>query len=329
MHIFNLDMHFMFKANLFLLSLVVFWVSCTEKPHVDSSTNTADHYFESKTITQSLRDSIGMNSFIELKDGFTYYELSGPESGDVIVLVHGYSVPSYIWDSTYVAAINRGYRVLRFDVFGRGFSDRPTVAYDIDLSYRQLSGIIDSLSLTTPVNLVGLSWGGRVTSYYTALNPSKVSKLVLVDPSGFESVAKKDSSEVKVTNEAVIKAIKERAPLMADSQLEDFYHPDRFDYWPSLYRPQMEYKGFVHALLSTQANKRDLSKIMAKLSENGTPVKMIMGKEDQVVRPAVTIPLAKVQIPSIDITLIDNAGHLPHIEETEAFNKMFFVFLEN
>lgn len=160
MHIFNLDMYFMFKANLFLLSLVVFWVSCTEKPHVDSSTNTADYYFESKTITQSLRDSIGMNSFIELKDGFTYYELSGPESGDVIVLVHGYSVPSYIWDSTYVAAINRGYRVLRFDVFGRGFSDRPTVAYDIDLSYRQLSGIIDSLSLTTAVNLVGLSWGG-------------------------------------------------------------------------------------------------------------------------------------------------------------------------
>jgi len=219
--------------------------------------------------------------------------------------------------------------VLRFDVFGRGFSDRPHVAYNIDLSYRQLSGIIDSLNLNTPVNLVGLSWGGRVTSYYTALNPSKVNKLVLVDPSGFEPVDKKDNSEVIVTNEEVVKALEERAPLMADSQLEDFYHPENFEYWPNLYKPQMAYKGFVHSLISTSANKRDLTQYMVKLAKNGTPVKMIMGKEDVVVKPAETIPSAKQQLPAIDITLIDNAGHLPHIEQTQAFNKVFFEFLDN
>lgn len=319
----------MFKANLFLLAIIVFGVSCTEKPSDHSSSRPTEHYFESKIITRQLRDSIGMNSFIELNDGFTYFELKGPESGEVIVLIHGYSVPSYIWDSTFVAAVNKGYRVLRYDVFGRGFSDRPTITYDINLSYRQLSGIIDSLGITTPVNLVGLSWGGRVVSYYTAKHPDRVKKLVLVDPSGFEPVVKKDSVPVKIANREVAKTLRERAPQMADSQLEDFYHPEKFDYWPDLYRPQMEYKGFVHALLSTQANKRDLSNTMEQLSENETPVKMIMGKEDQVVKPDETIPLAKNLIPTIDITLIDNAGHLPHIEETQEFNKVFFEFIEN
>jgi pimeloyl-ACP methyl ester carboxylesterase len=218
--------------------------------------------------------------------------------------------------------------VLRFDVFGRGFSDRPNVNYNINLSYRQLSGLIDSLQLSTPVNLVGLSWGGRVVSYYAALHPNKVDKLVLVDPSGFEPVIRKDSTSVDVSPEKVTKALEENAPSMAESQLEDFYHPEKFKYWPALYKPQMEYKGFVHALLSTQANKRDLNIYMSKLVENRTHVKLIMGKEDQVVIPKETIPLAKKQIPGIDITLIENAGHLPHIEESEEFNKAFFEFLE-
>lgn len=317
-----------FRYHYFLV--IIFISFCTTKPASQSgSSSSIELQFEYKEVNQSFRDSIGANSFVELKDGFTYYELGGPESGEMIVLVHGFSVPSYIWDSTYVAALDKGYRVLRYDVFGRGFSDRPDVAYDINLSYRQLSGLIDSLDIATPVNLVGLSWGGRIVSYYASLNPSKINKLVLVDPSGFEPVAKKDSIEVKVTEEELAKALKERAPLMADSQLDDFYHPEKYAYWPDLYRPQMEYKGFVHSLLSTQANKRSLTNNMAQLAKNGTPVKMIMGKEDQVVKPAETIPLSRAQIPSIDITLIENAGHLPQIEETESFNKVFFEFLDN
>jgi len=150
----------------------------------------------------------------------------------------------------------------------------------------------------------------------------------MVDPSGFEPVAKTDSTEVNVTRAEVAKFLKERAPRMADSQLGDFYRPEKYAYWPDLYRPQMEYKGFAYALISTQANKRSLSNNMAQLAKNGTPVKMILGKEDQVVKPANVIPLAKQQLPAIDITLIDNAGHLPHIEEPEAFNNVFFEFLE-
>lgn len=321
-------MHFMLRANLIVLIFILIGYSCNEKPKSISNSEPSQYYFETKSINQFVRDSTGADSFIKLEDGYTYYELGGSETGEVIVLVHGFSVPSYIWDSTFTASINKGYRVLRFDNFGRGFSDRPETVYDIELSYRQLSGLIDSLHFTTPLNLVGLSWGGRVVSYYTAQHPEKVNKLVLVDPSGFEPVESLDPVPIIISTENVSKALKERAPLMADSQLEDFYHPEEFSYWPALYKPQMEYKGFVHALLSTQANKRDISKFMAQLYKNGTPVKMIMGKEDQVVKPAETIPNAKELIPTIDISLIDNAGHLPHIEETQKFNKVFFEFLK-
>ena len=37
---------------------------------------------------------------------------------------------------------------------------------------------------------------------------------------------------------------------MADNQLSDFLHPERYPDWADQYRPQMRYKGFGRALLS-------------------------------------------------------------------------------
>jgi len=96
------------KARSLYFFVLLISISCTKKQTSQSDSNYKELPFEYKEINQNFRDSIGANSFIKLKDGFTYYELGGPDSGEVIVLVHGYSVPSYIWDSTYIAAINKG-----------------------------------------------------------------------------------------------------------------------------------------------------------------------------------------------------------------------------
>ena len=71
--------------------------------------------------------------FIELSDGWVHYHFEGLESGPAVVLVHGFSVPAYIWDPTFQALADAGYKVLSFDLYGRGYSDRPDKVYDIDL----------------------------------------------------------------------------------------------------------------------------------------------------------------------------------------------------
>src|SRR5580692_600604 len=78
-------------------------------------------------------------SFVQLSDGITHYELSGPDTGKVIILVHGFSVPYYIWDSNSSRLAQAGFRVLRYDEFGRGFSDRPDIKYNAFLYRRQIS----------------------------------------------------------------------------------------------------------------------------------------------------------------------------------------------
>src|ERR1017187_5282006 len=74
------------------------------------------------TELYSLDESVRKNapgSFIHLSDGITHYELSGPDTGKLVVLVHGFSVPYYIWDSTFSRLVQQGFRVLRYDEYGR------------------------------------------------------------------------------------------------------------------------------------------------------------------------------------------------------------------
>ena len=120
--------------------------------------------------------------FVALSGGVTHYDISGPDTGRVVVLVHGFSVPSYIWDSTSTALSAVGHRVIRYELFGRGWSDRPDAAYDGAMYDAQLDELLDSLHITQPIDLVGLSFGGYVTSHYVAGHAARVRTLTMIDP---------------------------------------------------------------------------------------------------------------------------------------------------
>src|SRR4029453_11854357 len=97
--------------------------------------------------------------FVRVRDGYTHFEVGGPPDGPVVVLAAGISVPYYIWDPTFTALVEAGFRVLRYDYYGRGYSDRPDIAYTQDAYLRQLTELLDVLKLVEPVNLMGLSFG--------------------------------------------------------------------------------------------------------------------------------------------------------------------------
>ena len=61
----------------------------------------ADDHYESVVKDADFRASLALPAdaaFVELSEGMTYYRSTGVESCDTPdVLVHGFSVPSYIW----------------------------------------------------------------------------------------------------------------------------------------------------------------------------------------------------------------------------------------
>ena len=65
-------------------------------------------------------------------------------SASVVVLAAGFSVPYYIWDPTFKALTGAGFRVLRYDYYGRGYSDRPAIPFTDEMYVGQLHQLLDA-----------------------------------------------------------------------------------------------------------------------------------------------------------------------------------------
>ncbi len=122
--------------------------------------------------------------FIRLRDGnTTHYELTGPEGAPLVVLIHGISIPMYSWDNLAPRLVQSGYRVLRYDVYGRGESAYPKADYDRNLLMSQLTNLLDALvGEREKINLVGFSFGGAMAALFTSRYAPHVARVALVSP---------------------------------------------------------------------------------------------------------------------------------------------------
>ena len=264
--------------------------------------------------------------FVKLGDGYTHYELGGPEHGRVVVLAAGATVPYYIWDPTYKALVDAGFRVLRYDYYGRGFSDRPDIPFTQDLYVRQFHELLDAVHITEPFDLAGLSFGGAVITSVAAKYPARVRSLIYMDPA-FRTPETLTMLESTPWAWNVMTAIlDERA--WADGQLGDFLHPDRFPGWPDRYRPQLRYRGFRRARLSDLRSNVDDDQRdeLQAVGREHRPVLVIWGKQDPNVPFELSASLMAV-VPDARLLAVDDAGHLPQWERPDVVQPAIVSFL--
>ncbi len=264
--------------------------------------------------------------FAKLHDGYTHYEVAGPEGGRVVVLAAGATVPYYIWDPTFTALVEAGFRVLRYDYYGRGFSDRPDVPFTEDLYVSQFSELLDAAHITGPFDLAGLSFGGAVITSVAAKYPERVRSLIYLDPA-FRTPESLTTIENAPWAWNIMTAIFEERGW-ADSQLGDFLHPERFPDWPDRYRPQLRYKGFRRARLSdlrsnVSADQRDELQAVGRHSR---PVLVVWGKQDPNVPFELSASLMAV-MPDARLLAVDQAGHLPQWEQPDIVQPAIVSFL--
>ncbi len=270
-------------------------------------------------------------SFLQLSDGFTHYELSNPEAEHTVVLAHGFSVPYFIYDPTFDFLTQAGFRVLRYDLFGRGFSDRPDTQYDIDLFVRQLGDLLDGLRLTPPASLVGLSTGGPITAAFTARFPERVNKLVFIDPVGakplpFAGLIK--VATLPLVGEAIAGLI--RSDRLGNSFATSFFEREFVEHFQPRYVVQMKFKGFRRAILSTIRNKMldSFLDVYERIGKMGKPALLFWGKDDPTV-PFTHSDILRAVMPNMEFHAIENSGHIPHYEKPDEVNPILLRFLKS
>ena len=282
---------------------------------------------ETKELNETARQYAD-GSFITLADGITHYELGGPEDGKLIVLVHGFSTPYFIFDPTFEFLIKSGFRVLRYDLFGRGYSDRPRVDYNIHLFVRQLKNLLDALGFKQ-INLVGLSMGGPITASFISEYPEYVSKYVLIDPAGARQVLlpwSLKALKIPLVGELVLGLL--GSASMLKSIASDLFDPESVKYFQAQYKVQLQYKGFKRAILSTMRNHMldSFYETYARVGNLKKPTLLFWGMNDTTVPFEYSKTIIEA-IPHVEFHAIENCKHIPHYEKPEIVNPILLEFL--
>jgi pimeloyl-ACP methyl ester carboxylesterase len=269
-----------------------------------------------------------LGRFVRLADGVTHYETAGPDTGRVVVLAAGFSVPAYIWDSLYQRLAASGLRVVRYDYYGRGWSDRPDAAYDQALFVRQLAGLLDSLGIRGAVNLAGLSFGAAIVTSFAERHPERVRSLIYVDPV-FNTGRPLRAEERSALAWSVHMVFRGGSDAMATGQLSDFLHPERHPDWVDRYRVQQRFRGTREALRRSRAAiavAPHQDGLLRRLGAEPRPVLIVWGRQDPVAPFAESAALLAA-MPRATLVAVDSAAHLPHLEQPDQVAAAVLGFL--
>jgi pimeloyl-ACP methyl ester carboxylesterase len=282
---------------------------------------------EKKILDEGVRRSMP-GSFVRLTRGYTHYEEGGPRGERPVVLIHGFSVPYVIWDRTVQALQGAGLHTIRYDQYGRGFSDRPDTAYDMTLFVEQLLELIDALGCQE-VDLVGLSMGGPIAAALSVSHPERVRRIVLIDPSGVGPGALgalRGISFLPGISAAFICVT--RSAYLLDRIAGSFYDPTPVRAFRHQYRVQMEYRGFAGAAASAMRHGMlgTFASTYARLAVLQKEILLIWGEEDA------TIPFARSRellqlLPQAEFFPVPRSGHVPHLERPDVVHPRLLEFL--
>jgi pimeloyl-ACP methyl ester carboxylesterase len=228
------------------------------------------------------------------------------------------------------ALTNAGFRVIRYDLYGFGYSDRPDVDYSRALYDRQLVELLEKLEIRDPVNLVGTSQGGSIAVYFTAAHPEKVKKLALLSPFINILPMKAVISMIKIPGmgEYLGSVLLDRVNTNYPKKV--FANPDAIPpEYTQNYRKQLAYKGFKRARISNLRGNAlaDFTAQYEAVDKTGIPVLFTWGSADKVIMSDSVANIRKA-MPSVEYHEIEGGGHLVHYENAEPVNKILVNFLK-
>ena len=265
-------------------------------------------------------------AFLEVSDGTLHYLVQGPEDGEIVVMVHGFSTPSFIFEQNAAALVEAGFRVVRYDHFGRGWSDRPKGPYDEAFYDRELMELLDGLGLSEPVRLVGLSMGGPIVMSFAGRHPERVSDIFLLVPAGLD-VTGGNTGAAKLVRMPVVGdwiwRVFGRGILLGNSQLDESALDPANRLQGDVAR-QLDFHGYREALLSTMRHfpMSDRARLFSTVSDKTKiPVVAVFGDADDTIAVSSAAKLVAL-IPRADVRIIAGGTHGLNYQRHAEINPM-------
>ena len=221
------------------------------------------------------------HSFVDLSDGRCHYRLDGPEDGTPVLMIHGATVPLWEFDRFVPYLTAAGFRTLRLDLYGHGYSDRPRASHDYPLFVRQVREFLDHVDPRQPVHLLGHSLGAVIAARVMLETPNDFGAIVMGAPMlDFLGQAKASRLlNVPLIGEAFVHGYV--VPMLVRRRTER-YAPIEDGRFVGMFKDQLAMPGFGRALLSLMQSGalRDQSAVYERLGAVDNRVLLLRGADD-------------------------------------------------
>lgn len=265
-----------------------------------------------------------MNNFVDVGGGVRLStRVLG--AGPPVLLIHGWSLTSEVWDRQMRVLAGAGFRVIAIDMRGHGASDAPLAGYDITQLAADAAAVLRACA-AEPASVVGWSLGGMTALRMAHMFPDLVSKVVMVASVGVAHVRQESypygPPSGEAAENAMLRAEHDNRIRFRRRAIGDLFknppEPALLDWLHrlSLRSPSWAASACLSTLLQTE--QTDL------LSAVEVPVSQIIGTAD----PGLSVDGARWVQAQLYGKLIEfDCGHYPMFECADHFDQALLDLL--
>jgi pimeloyl-ACP methyl ester carboxylesterase len=258
--------------------------------------------------------------------GRVFAQEKGPPDGTPVVLFHGTAAWSELWSRTIDALASAGFRVIALDLPPFGFSDRPG-SYT---RYNQAARVDDVLAQlsTARAIIVGHSFGAGAATEFAMRYPRRARALVLVDaalgltgpasdppmllqPKWIREILVSLTITNPLATQTLLKSLIEKKERALPEYVEILQRPTR------LRDSTRDIADWLYYFVGTDRSAESADRsAYARLK---LPVEILWGDKDSIT-PIEQARDLQTLLPQATLTLLSGLGHIPQIEDPDAFN---------
>ncbi len=251
-------------------------------------------------------------------------------TGKPVILIHGFLYNTVMWERN-IDELSKKFTVYAIDLWGWGYSQRlENKEYSFERYSRQVIGFMDALKIPR-ASLVGQSMGGSISVYTAAHHPDRIDKILLVSPAVLPYPLPPDVHIFLFPRVGeFLCAIPGDTILKQTLKDTFFYDKSRVtdEYAERVLRPshiKETYEGGLyihrHVLVGSIVEKE--AKMLAAMNK---PILIVHGRNDRAV-PAERSETVVKMWKTAKLIIFEKAGHCPHDEHAEEFNRLALDFL--
>lgn len=249
-----------------------------------------------------------------------YYELHGPEDGDVLVLSNGIMMSTASW-ALQTSVLEKHLHVLLYDCRGMWQSDHPAGPYNMEQHADDLAGLLDALGIQK-AHIGGISYGSEISLVFALRYPERTQSLLVID--GVSEVP----PFLKAQTYPWRMAAERNDPELL---LRTSVHMNFSEGWMAANQAYIDASVAAYSRLDmpsfiSMMDSFASYNITDRLSEIKCPTLIAVGEED-LIKGRRYAEIMTARIPQAEYMVVPGAGHALCLDKPDALNTLLLGFV--